>query len=422
MATRFNQLLRARGIMKGETKYYVSLAHTRADIDHTIAAWTGSPSRSSRCCDGPNVAVNPHRPRRAVGLRTWYAWLGCGLIGDGSYYLLDAVAVGPYKGRRSGRARRAQSARPAAACGRHRRRGDGPALAGAWQSLGWFALPAVLYSLAILLRTRHDPLQQASIVIAIAIVFMTSSFLIVAEHVTACAIATMAAAWIVRPGTRRRATASSCSCWPCCRPSATRCSSFSALCWRRWRFKAIRHARSPFLRDGDVSRGRAALPGLDAVLAWRTITTFEDKRAYFASASSEACEFPEESRPSISPPSQPPRRCRRGPGSADRARDQMALACHHSGLAGDAAAAAAGPDPWYFGPPFAYSPEHHAVRRRPRSGGDHPLHVGPRIRVAPQPTDRRGGCLPSLGLLFLATAAVERDAGSAVCGCPTWMT
>ena len=40
MATRFNQALRTRGIMKGESKYYVSLAHTRADIDHTIAAWT----------------------------------------------------------------------------------------------------------------------------------------------------------------------------------------------------------------------------------------------------------------------------------------------------------------------------------------------------------------------------------------------
>ena len=40
IATRFNQLLRERGIMKGESKYYVSLAHTRADIDHTIAAWT----------------------------------------------------------------------------------------------------------------------------------------------------------------------------------------------------------------------------------------------------------------------------------------------------------------------------------------------------------------------------------------------
>jgi glutamate-1-semialdehyde 2,1-aminomutase len=40
IATRFNKLLRERGIMKGESKYYVSLAHTRADIDHTIRAWT----------------------------------------------------------------------------------------------------------------------------------------------------------------------------------------------------------------------------------------------------------------------------------------------------------------------------------------------------------------------------------------------
>ena len=40
LLARFNKLLRERGLMKGETKYYVSLAHTRADIDHTIGAWT----------------------------------------------------------------------------------------------------------------------------------------------------------------------------------------------------------------------------------------------------------------------------------------------------------------------------------------------------------------------------------------------
>lgn len=39
LTARFNQILRGKGIMKGETKYYVSLAHTQADIDHTIAAW-----------------------------------------------------------------------------------------------------------------------------------------------------------------------------------------------------------------------------------------------------------------------------------------------------------------------------------------------------------------------------------------------
>jgi glutamate-1-semialdehyde 2,1-aminomutase len=39
IAARFNKLLRERGIMKGESKYYVSLAHTEADIEHTIGAW-----------------------------------------------------------------------------------------------------------------------------------------------------------------------------------------------------------------------------------------------------------------------------------------------------------------------------------------------------------------------------------------------
>jgi glutamate-1-semialdehyde 2,1-aminomutase len=40
LASRFNQLLRQKGILKGEAKYYVSLAHTEADIDWTISAWT----------------------------------------------------------------------------------------------------------------------------------------------------------------------------------------------------------------------------------------------------------------------------------------------------------------------------------------------------------------------------------------------
>lgn len=42
MLKRFNQALRARGIMKGDSKYYVSVAHTQADIDHTIRAWEES--------------------------------------------------------------------------------------------------------------------------------------------------------------------------------------------------------------------------------------------------------------------------------------------------------------------------------------------------------------------------------------------
>jgi glutamate-1-semialdehyde 2,1-aminomutase len=36
---RFNALLRERGILKGESKYYVSLAHTPEDVRFTIEAW-----------------------------------------------------------------------------------------------------------------------------------------------------------------------------------------------------------------------------------------------------------------------------------------------------------------------------------------------------------------------------------------------
>ncbi|HYM73248.1 MAG TPA: aminotransferase class III-fold pyridoxal phosphate-dependent enzyme [Stellaceae bacterium] len=39
LARRFNALLRERGILKGEQKYYVSLAHTDDDIRHTREAW-----------------------------------------------------------------------------------------------------------------------------------------------------------------------------------------------------------------------------------------------------------------------------------------------------------------------------------------------------------------------------------------------
>jgi glutamate-1-semialdehyde 2,1-aminomutase len=39
VAKRFNEAVRRHGILKGESKYYVSLAHTEADIVQTQAAW-----------------------------------------------------------------------------------------------------------------------------------------------------------------------------------------------------------------------------------------------------------------------------------------------------------------------------------------------------------------------------------------------
>jgi len=42
MLRRFNALLRERGILKGEQKYYVSMAHTPDDIRHTREAWASA--------------------------------------------------------------------------------------------------------------------------------------------------------------------------------------------------------------------------------------------------------------------------------------------------------------------------------------------------------------------------------------------
>ena len=39
MLRRFNALLREHGVLKGEQKYYVSVAHTTEDVRHTCNAW-----------------------------------------------------------------------------------------------------------------------------------------------------------------------------------------------------------------------------------------------------------------------------------------------------------------------------------------------------------------------------------------------
>jgi glutamate-1-semialdehyde 2,1-aminomutase len=42
MLRRFNALLRGRGVLKGEQKYYVSLAHTPDDVRQTCDAWASA--------------------------------------------------------------------------------------------------------------------------------------------------------------------------------------------------------------------------------------------------------------------------------------------------------------------------------------------------------------------------------------------
>jgi glutamate-1-semialdehyde 2,1-aminomutase len=42
MLGRFNRLLLEQGVLKGDTKYYVSLAHTQEDVNHTIEAYASA--------------------------------------------------------------------------------------------------------------------------------------------------------------------------------------------------------------------------------------------------------------------------------------------------------------------------------------------------------------------------------------------
>ncbi len=63
-------------------------------------------------------------------------------------------------------------------------------------SLGLFALPLASYSLA-LLRARDDALLAPPLIAAIAMVFLSTSFFIQAEHNAAYALALLAAVWLL---------------------------------------------------------------------------------------------------------------------------------------------------------------------------------------------------------------------------------
>ncbi len=217
-----------------------------------------------------------------------YGWSSCGLIGDGTYYLLDAVTVGPYKDVGHERAVPNLLAQVPLVIAIAAGVTDLHWLA-RWHSFGWFALPAILYSFAVL-RTRHDPVHQAGVVVAIAIVFMTSSFLVVAEHVTAYAIAMMAAAWLV---TARGLLAGDGVVLLVLALLSTLCHEVFAFlglllaamtAWAVWRSPV----RPSFAAAAYLMAALLFLAS--AILAWRTIATFGDK-AYFASASAEAWDF-----------------------------------------------------------------------------------------------------------------------------------
>lgn len=62
-------------------------------------------------------------------------------------------------------------------------------------SVGAFALPTILYQVA-LMRTKDDAVLLAAVVAAITVVFLPGSFFIIGEYNTAYALAVAAAAWV----------------------------------------------------------------------------------------------------------------------------------------------------------------------------------------------------------------------------------
>ena len=69
-------------------------------------------------------------------------------------------------------------------------------------SIGLFALPTALYTLA-LVRVKDDPVLLAAVIGAIGLVFMTTSFFIVGEYNTAFAIAIVVAVRLVTAAAHR---------------------------------------------------------------------------------------------------------------------------------------------------------------------------------------------------------------------------
>ncbi len=145
--------------------------------------------------------ILPRHARRTVlvllwAYALWYAWACCGLSGDGSYFLLENVRQQgflPYDFYPSRAFVNFAAQTPVVAA----------LQAGVtdlhWlarlSSFGWIAFPAALYSLA-LLRAGEDAVVLAIAIAGLAVVFMTTSFLAVAEHIPAYALAMLAGVWL----------------------------------------------------------------------------------------------------------------------------------------------------------------------------------------------------------------------------------
>ncbi|MBS0222148.1 MAG: hypothetical protein JSR91_15540 [Proteobacteria bacterium] len=128
-------------------------------------------------------------------LALWHSWICRGLFIDGSAFLVNIVHYEQFFEFYPPRAYAMIAAQVPVVAGIKLGITDLHQL-GRLFSLGLFALPTVLYTLA-LVRARHDAVVLAIVITAIGGVFMTTSFFIIGEYNTAYALAILVAVWLV---------------------------------------------------------------------------------------------------------------------------------------------------------------------------------------------------------------------------------
>jgi hypothetical protein len=134
-------------------------------------------------------------------LALWHSWICRGLFIDGSAFLMNIVRYSSFFVFYLPRVYAMVAAQLPVMAGITLGVTDLHQL-GQLLSLGLFAVPTILYSLA-LMRARHDAVVLAIVITAIAVVFMTTSFFIVGEYNTAYGLTILIA---VRLVTARRLT------------------------------------------------------------------------------------------------------------------------------------------------------------------------------------------------------------------------
>lgn len=126
----------------------------------------------------------------------WASWECRGLYLDGSYHLLETIRRGGFLAYdfSPGRIFAIWISQLPVVAGLWLDIDDTHVLAQLY-SLGLFALPTALYTMA-LWRAREDAVRLALVIAAVALVFQTTSFFIVGEFNTAYAIAVLTAVWV----------------------------------------------------------------------------------------------------------------------------------------------------------------------------------------------------------------------------------